>query len=193
MESRESFTRLALHACCGPCLLEPLDALLAEAGEVVIVFSNSNIHPGEEYARRRDTLLAYATQRGIRTVALPYRPDEWSGAVAEANSKEERCAACYRLRLQATADWAAEHECDAMATTLTVSPYQDPERIRAEAERAAVLAGIAYVGRDFRERYHAATARSRELGMYRQNYCGCAMSEAEARIEREERKAARRR
>lgn len=187
------YRRLALHACCGPCLLEPLDALVALADEVVIVFSNSNIHPAEEYVRRRDTLLTYAEARGLRTVELAYRPDEWLGAVAEASSREGRCFACYRQRLTETARWAADHECDSLATTLTVSPYQNVERIEIEAEQAAGLAGLLYAGQDFRDRYHEATARSRELGMYRQNYCGCAMSEAEARAEREMRKAERRR
>jgi hypothetical protein len=44
---------------------------------------------------------------------------------------------------------------------------------------------------DFRERYPDATRRSRELGMYRQNYCGCAPSAAEAERDRAARKAAR--
>ena len=43
--------RLALHACCGPCLLEPLDALAAEH-DVTVVYANPNIHPREEYERR---------------------------------------------------------------------------------------------------------------------------------------------
>lgn len=191
MKNHPPYTRLALHACCGPCLLEPLDALVSQACEVVIVFSNSNIHPAEEYARRRDTLMAYAEERGLRTVALAYRPDEWLGAVAEAATREDRCSACYRHRLTETARWARDHGCDSLATTLTVSPYQDANRIEVEAETAATTTGLVYAGRDFRDRYREATARSRELGMYRQNYCGCAMSEAEARLEREARKAAR--
>ena len=48
--------RLLLHACCGPCLIEPLEAISREADRVTIVFGNSNIHPAEEYERRRDTL-----------------------------------------------------------------------------------------------------------------------------------------
>ena len=193
MSDQRTYRRLALHACCGPCLLEPLDALVSQAREVVIVFSNSNIHPADEYVRRRDTLMAYAEERGLQTVELAYRPDEWLGEVAETQSREDRCSACYRQRLTETAHWAADHGCDSLATTLTVSPYQDANRIEAEAEQAAAVAGLVYAGRDFRDRYREATSRSRELGMYRQNYCGCAMSESEARIEREARKAARRR
>lgn len=184
--------RLALHACCGPCLLEPYDALVRDAGEVAVVYANPNIAPADEYARRRDTLLAYASDAGIEVVELPYDPELWERQVFSRHAeKPERCRACYRLRLGLTARWAAENGFDAIATTLTVSPYQDAEGIREEGERAAADAGIRYLHRDFRERYPVATQRSREQGMYRQNYCGCLPSAAEAEAEREARKTAR--
>lgn len=184
--------RLLLHACCGPCLIEPLDALADEADHVTIVFANPNIHPAEEYERRRDTLRDYAEQVGVDVVELPYDPTLWLDAVGPlANAGAARCRACYRLRLGAAATYAAAKGFDAIATTLTVSPYQDADAIRVEGEAAAAEAGVAYLHRDFRERYPDATRRSRELGMYRQNYCGCVLSEAEAKRERAERKAAR--
>lgn len=183
--------RLALHACCGPCLLEPYDALAEEAASTVVVFANPNIAPAEEYALRRDTLRAYAADRGIDVVELPYEPDSWSAAVAGCADRGERCRACFELRLGQVARWAAENGCDAIATTLTVSPYQDPEAIRAAGTAAAEGAGVRWLDRDFRERYGEATRRSRELVMYRQNYCGCLPSRAEAQADRDARRAAR--
>ena len=184
--------RLLLHACCGPCLIEPLDVLVAEADHVTVVFANPNIHPAEEYERRRDTLRRYAQTLGVDVVELQYDPIAWLDAVAPlANAGAARCRACYRLRLTRAARYAAEHGYDAIATTLTVSPYQDADAILAEGERAAAEAGVSYLHRDFRARYAEATRRSRELGMYRQNYCGCVLSEAEARRERAARKEAR--
>lgn len=44
---------------------------------------------------------------------------------------------------------------------------------------------------DYRPFYDEATHRSRSLRMYRQNYCGCRFSDAEAAAERAERKAER--
>jgi predicted adenine nucleotide alpha hydrolase (AANH) superfamily ATPase len=183
--------RVALHACCGPCLLEPIDALRERGASLTVVYANSNIAPAEEYVRRRDTLLGYAAEQGIPVVELAYAPRSWGTAVADAPQRPERCRACYRLRLGETARWASENGFEAMATTLTVSPYQDAEGIRVEGEAAAKAAGIAYVGSDFRERYPEATRRSRELGMYRQNYCGCLASRDEAQAERGARRAAR--
>lgn len=185
-------TRLLLHACCGPCLLEPLDALAEQADEVTILFANPNIHPAEEYERRRDTLRTYATSRNIEVVELPYDPAIWNERVLPlANAGPARCRACYAVRLGQAAGYAAAHGFDALATTLTVSPYQDAAAIAQEGRRAAEGVGIRYVDRDFRGLYAEATRRSRELGMYRQNYCGCALSDQEAQLQRAERKAAR--
>lgn len=191
-ESVGQVRALALHACCGPCLIEPQAALSEQFESVTVVFVNPNIHPLEEYERRRDTLAAYACDNGIEVVELNHRPEEWFDAVRDARTRQERCRACYGLRLGATARWAAANGRDAFATTLTVSPYQDAAGIAQAGEAAATESGVAYVDSDFRDRFAAATTRSRELGMYRQNYCGCLMSEIEARVEREVRKKARR-
>ncbi len=182
--------RLALHACCGPCLLEPYDALVREGARVTVVYCNPNIHPAEEYERRRDTLLAHARRFDLDVVELPYDPAAWLEEVGpSARDSKERCRACYRLRLRRVAIWAAENGFEVIATTLTVSPYQDSDAIADEGASAASEAGVAYVHRDYRARYPEATRRSRELGMYRQNYCGCLMSDVEARGQRERRKA----
>ena len=184
--------RLLLHACCGPCLLEPLDALAAEADEVTVAFVNPNIHPAEEYERRRDTLLAHARSLGVEVLEVPYDPGVWQSAVGPlADAGPQRCRACYRVRLRAAARLAADRGFDALATTLSVSPYQDQAAINEEGREAAGDAGVVWLDRDFRERYRDATVRSRELGMYRQNYCGCVYSQAEAQTDREVRRAAR--
>lgn len=185
--------KIALHACCGPCLLEPYDDLSAIAEEIAVVYTNSNIHPVAEYERRRDTLLAHAQDNGIRVVELPYDPAEWLVAAGRHGSdRAQRCRACYELRLSRAAEWAGGDGFDAITTTLTVSPYQDQEAINEVGREVASRFGLEWVARDFRTRYPEATRRSRELEMYRQNYCGCLMSELEARAEREARKAARR-
>jgi len=183
--------RILLHACCGPCLLEPYDALSGQA-EVDVCFANPNIHPAEEYEHRRDTLLAYTADAGIRVIETLYDPSLWAEAVAGAGEdRAARCRSCYRLRLGLVAAEAARGGYDAVATTLTVSPYQDPESIREEGERACAEYGVRFLATDYRERYPEATRRSRELGMYRQNYCGCLPSKAEAAEERAARKVAR--
>lgn len=106
-------------------------------------------------------------------------------------ARQARCRACYRMRFEETARYAAEHGFAAIGTTLSVSPYQYTGIIQEELERAAAKAGVEARFVDYRPYYDNATQRSREAGMYRQNYCACRFSEEEARLEREERKRAR--
>jgi len=183
--------KVMLHACCGPCLLEPFDALASEH-EVRVAYANPNIHPRSEYERRRDALLEWTRSQGVEVDELAYEPREWDGAVAGLEQTTgERCHACYLLRLGMVAKHAAESGFDAVATTLTVSPWQDPDGIREAGVEACAEHGVVFLVTDFRDRYGEATRRSRELGMYRQNYCGCRYSDAEATEQREQRRAQR--
>jgi predicted adenine nucleotide alpha hydrolase (AANH) superfamily ATPase len=181
--------RIVLHACCGPCLLEPFDALSA-THEVRVVYANPNIQPREEYQRRRDTLLEYTRDNGIVVEEVAYEPESWTEAVRGLEGRPgERCRACFRLRLGIAAERAARLGYDAVATTLSVSPYQDPEAIREAGEAAAAEHGVEFLVTDFRDRYAEASRRSRELGMYRQDYCGCRYSKDEADAGRERRRS----
>lgn len=181
--------RILLHACCGPCLLEPLDALAAD-GDVTVCYANPNIHPAAEYERRRDTLLGYLHGSETGVIEVEYEPRLWADATAGLD-RPARCRACYRLRIGLVAAEAARLGYDAVATTLSVSPYQDQRAIAEEGESVCAEAGVRFIAADFTDRYPAATRRSRELGMYRQNYCGCEPSIAEAEADRAHRRAAR--
>ena len=281
--------KLLLHACCGPCSLEPTRLLKAAGHDITIYYANSNIHPAEEYEHRLATLRAWAADAGFEVLEGPYDPATWEAcagrigdaAIAEVEQaregadvqgecagdsrcksvtdtegsatlaasapaqtaatamaadfagstasdsrrnsftgtnnggsspasaslststtgdttpraavlsvdparREARCRACYRLRLEETARVAAERGFEGIGTTLSVSPYQYTQVIREEVERAAVQAGVAPVFEDFRPYYDEATRESRELGMYRQNFCGCRISDLEAAAERAE-------
>ena len=96
----------------------------------------------------------------------------------------ERCRLCYRMRLSIAAVYAKEHAYDALSTTLAVSPYQFSDVIKEELKRACDEVGIQYHFCDYRPYYQQATDISRELGMYRQNYCGCRFSIVEGEATR---------
>ena len=187
--------RLLLHACCGPCSLEPLRLLLEEGHDITIAYMNSNIHPREEYEHRHDTLMEFAREQGIPVVEGVYNPKAWANTAGQYASDPKmrpwRCRACYRQRLDEACDYALANCFDGVATTLTVSPYQYTDVIREELEAACALRRLVPVFRDYTEQYPEATRRSKALGMYRQNYCGCTISKKEAEQEREERRAER--
>ncbi len=187
--------KILLHACCGPCSLEPVRLLKEQGYELVIGYMNSNIHPNEEYRHRLETLLAWARDEGIEVVEGEWNPANWTQAVGTPDTWGEghinRCRACYRERLQKAAQYAAENGFEGLSTTLAVSPYQFSEVIHEELIAAAEAQGLVPIFQDFRPNYPEATRRSRALGMYRQNFCGCAPSKKEAEEERAEAKRQR--
>ncbi len=187
--------RLLLHACCGPCALEPLRLLVEEGHDITIAYMNSNIQPAEEYRQRLDTLRVFAADQGLPVVEGAYDPRTWAKAAGAYGSGAQvrplRCRACYRQRLDEAGQYASANLFDGLATTLTVSPYQYTDAIREELESACASWGLTPVFRNYTSYYSKAVRRSKELGMYRQNYCGCPFSEAEAAQEREAQRAKR--
>ena len=142
MRGRRCALRILLHACCGPCLLEPYDALCGQA-RVDVCYANPNIHPREEYERRRDTLLSYAADSGIHVIEVPYDQSLWAEAVAEAGEdRRARCRACYRLRIGLVASEAARGGYDAVGVLRQLAGLVDiymPDMKFSAADTAAHL------------------------------------------------------
>lgn len=198
----EAPDRLLLHVCCGPCSTAPLRTLRERGAEICIHFANSNIAPAAEYELRRNTARAYAEGLGLPFIEGAYEPDAWTACMqalpAEARASAdgttpppERCRACYRLRFQESARYAREHGFTALGTTLSVSPYQYTDIIQEELERACTEAGIDAFFEDYSPLYPETVSASKEAGLYRQDYCGCLPSKAEADRGREVRAAER--
>jgi predicted adenine nucleotide alpha hydrolase (AANH) superfamily ATPase len=182
-----------LHACCGPCASVSVPAWRAEGLEPRLWFWNPNVQPAVEHERRRASLLHFAR---AEEVALAVAPEiapggawrAWAASLV-ATPPEARCAECLRLRLDATAAAAAAAGARRFSTTLSVSPYQRHDLIRAGGEGAAAAHGVEFVYLDGRSRFRDSYAESRRLGLYRQSYCGCAASKWEAWAERQARRS----
>lgn len=181
-------TPLLLHACCGPCSLEPVKYLREEGFEPTICWTNPNIQPIEEHDKRLKTLLAWADEVAhVPVIVAEDRRDLWEAKVAPAGlAREARCRACYRVRLEESCRVAKEEGFHYISTTLVVSPYQLFDACHEVLSKIAPKYGLEEVWRDFRPHYPESVTDSRALGMYRQNYCGCRFSAAEAAIERHE-------
>ncbi len=167
-----------LHVCCGPCTIYPLRILREEGRDVHGLFYNPNIHPYMEYKRRLETLTAYADQIGFPVI----RDDAWpmEDFLRQVVFREDdRCPACYRIRLSETARIAKERGFDSFTSTLLYSRYQKHELIIQIAEEEAQKQGVYFLYRDFREGWAEGIRVSKEMGMYRQPYCGCIYSEKE--------------
>lgn len=189
---------ILLHACCGPCSIEPVKLLRDEGFEPVVCWSNPNIQPVAEHDHRLRTLESWARDVAHAEVVVAGDDrDAWERLVAPHGfDREARCRACYALRLSEACRVARERGIDHVSTTLAVSPYQLFDACGRVLDGLCRANGLVPVWRDFRPLYPEATRVSRELGMYRQNYCGCRFSAAEAAVERhavrDARKAARR-
>lgn len=172
---------LLLHACCAPCSSATLERL-AEHFRLSILYYNPNIYPPAEYHRREAELERFVEQAGYRypVIELPYEPDEFYTAVKGLEQEPEkggRCTVCYRLRLEQTARYAAEHGFESFSSTLFVSPYQNHELLRQTAEEVSAQYGVTFLYRDFRPGFRQGQQEARELGLYMQKYCGCVFSE----------------
>ena len=167
-----------LHICCAPCAIECIDSLRAEGQALTGFWFNPNIHPVTEYRARLDALKGYA-----ETVNLPllghdrYGLRDFVRAVSE--NLDDRCGACYAMRLDAAAGFAAANGFEAFTTTLLISPYQNRELLLETGRRAARAHGVKFLERDFRPRFREGQRRARELALYMQKYCGCVFSEEE--------------
>ena len=170
--------RILLHTCCGPCALFPLQQLRADGHDVTGFFYNHNIHPYQEYVRRRDAAIQMAEQQAMPLIV---RDDyDLEGFLANvAAEPDKRCGYCYSSRLRAVAQAAAEGGFDAYTSSLLYSRYQKHEEIRAFGELIGSEYGVEFYYRDFRPGWQEGIRLSKEMGLYRQQYCGCVYSEKE--------------
>ena len=92
---------------------------------------------------------------------------------------DKRCGYCYSSRLRAIAQAAAEGGFDAYTSSLLYSRYQKHDEIRASGELIGSEYGVEFYYRDFRSGWQEGIRLSKEMGLYRQQYCGCVYSEKE--------------
>ena len=171
-----ALAEILLHACCGPCSTFTTEELLAEGFHPTLFFANPNIHPYREYEARREALLTLARLRGLPVLLeAEYTPEEFFRRVSFREG--DRCRYCYELRLERAAAKARELGLERFGTTLLISPYQNRDLIIATGRRLAAEYGLIFHEADWRPGFRASQARAKELGLYRQKYCGCLYSE----------------
>ncbi len=176
--------RLLLHSCCGPCSSYVLE-YLTRYFEVFLSYYNPNIQPRAEYDLRLENQLKVLERiPGVTLVPCGYDGGAYDEAVRGLEDEPEggaRCTECFKLRLDFAAREAKRLGCDYFATTLTVSPHKDAQRINAIGEALAGKYGVKWLPGDFKKRdgYKRSIELSREFGLYRQDYCGCLYSKTE--------------
>ena len=174
--------KLLLHCCCGPCAAACIESLNTEGFAPGLYWYNPNIHGETEYNSRRDALAALAAAKSLPLeTAGGYGLEFFLQEIGGKTEAPARCEICYRMRLERTAQRAAEAGFDSFSTSLLISPYQQHETICRIAEEAAAKYGAAFLYRDFRPLFRKGQAEARTLGLYMQKYCGCTFSVPEKR------------
>jgi Uncharacterized protein conserved in bacteria len=175
--------KLLLHSCCAPCSSAVLERL-ADEFQITIYYYNPNIDTPLEFMRRREE-IDKIQKLGISfdVITEKYKPAEHDKAIKgleRLGEGSQRCYECYKLRLQKTAIYAKDHGFDCFATTLSVSPHKNSQWLSEIGRAAAQEFNIEYLDHDFKKKdgYKRSLELSKELNLYRQNYCGCKYSKA---------------
>jgi len=157
-------SKILLHCCCGPCSLASIDVLLNLGFDVTALFFNPNIWPEEEHKKRLEAWIQVCKFKNIKHI-IKTESDYIPG------SGKNRCISCYEKRLSFTSQMAKELGFLKFTTTLLISIYQHHDKIR---EIGSGLSGFYYI--DLRENYKTTIEAAKQIGIYRQKYCGCEKS-----------------
>jgi len=146
---------LLLSICCAPCATVAVEELSKNYNTKVLFWGN-NIHPEQEYRNRLDAVLKLAPT----AIILPYQPFQPTS-----------CEQCFETRLQATCEYADKHGLNYFATSLTTSPHKDATLINNIGTKISKN----YIPTDFKKNdgFNRSVALSKQLGLFRQKYCGC--------------------
>lgn len=174
--------KLLMHMCCAPCAVYPVSILESEGLELHGLFYNPNIHPIDEHKRRRDNVELFA---GMKNIPVTFMDDYMQATWEKFTGPEDlRCNMCYSIRMDKAAQYAKMNGFDAFTTSLLVSPYQKHDLIKELGEKAAEKHGVEFYYRDFRPGFRQGQQMARDMGLYRQKFCGCIISFNEAKESR---------
>mgnify|MGYP006294459091 CR=1 FL=1 len=180
--------KLLLHVCCSSCSPFVIQRLSQEF-EPTVYFYNPNIHPYEEYIKRRLDIEGHVRSLGIDFVEDEYDDGRWYYMTQGLEREHEgghRCSICFRMRMNRAALYAAVNSFEWFATTLTISPHKNSRVINRICREIAQNYGLNFYEADFKKKDGSKKnyKMARDLDFYRQNYCGCIYSFEESREKR---------
>ncbi|MEK7400661.1 MAG: epoxyqueuosine reductase QueH [Candidatus Poribacteria bacterium] len=177
---------MLLHICCAPCSTHVIDSLKADY-DLDGYFYNPNIHPENEYDLRGKEIQRYAESNNIMLIHEEYDDVQWfelNKGMDDMPEGDKRCEICFEMRLEKTARYAKEHGYDIIATTLSISPHKNAQKINEIGLKVAKKHGVRFLEADFKKRggFERSIQMSRQFGLYRQSYCGCIFSKKEGMV-----------
>lgn len=173
--------KLLLHCCCGPCSSAVIERLQKNF-DITIFFYNPNIYPKDEFLKRlfnQEKVSAFFDK--INVICPEYNEREFLDDIKgleACKEGEERCDKCFELRLTQTARYAKQNGYDLFGTTLTVSSHKNEQHINQIGKQIQDNENISFLFSDFKKHdgYKRSIILSKQIDLYRQNYCGCRFS-----------------
>ena len=170
--------KILLHACCGICSGYPINLLKGMGYEVLVYFCNNNFDSIEEYERRLDAEKTLCEYLKTELIIEPYNPQEYLEYIKGLEDEPEggkRCIKCFELRLKETAIKAKELGINVFTTSMIISPHKNFKNLTIVGENVATEYGLKFLAIDFKKHdgFLKTNKLSKELNLYRQNYCGC--------------------
>jgi predicted adenine nucleotide alpha hydrolase (AANH) superfamily ATPase len=146
--------------------------------DVVMYFYNPNVHPYGEYVRRLGNSQKVGERLGVGVEEGSYDVNGWLKEIECFEEEPEggrRCKLCFAMRLRGAAEYAKKNGFDCFTTTMTISPHKDSDVINEIGRKLADEFGIEWVHSDFKKKdgFRKSTEMSKDMGLYRQKYCGC--------------------
>ena len=174
--------RVLLHSCCAPCSSAIIECLLENRLEPTVFYFNPNIYPQAEYERRKAENIRYVKSLQLPFIDGDYDHDGWKAKVQGLENEPERgrrCLVCFKFRMEATAQYAAEHGFTVFTTTLASSRWKDLNQIAEAGHHAASLyPNLTFWAQNWRK--GGLSDRRNELirqhQFYNQQWCGCEYS-----------------
>ncbi len=175
---------LLLHACCAPCSSYCVE-YLSQYFDITLYYYNPNIESQEEFDKRFKEFEKIEERFNVKVVEETYNAKEFYDSVKgyeDCKEGGDRCTICYRLRLQKSLEYAEKHHFDYFASTLSISPYKNAEKLNTIGEEISKGSSVLYLINDFKKKggYLRSTVLSKEMDLYRQAYCGCVFSKRDA-------------
>lgn len=173
--------KILLHACCAICSAYPIKLLQEIGYEVIVYFFNPNIYPEAEYLNRLEAQEQLCKNLDCELIVEEYEPKMFeivSFGLEDEPEKGKRCTKCFELRLSQSAKKAKELGVENLTTSIVISPHKNFELISKLGKTLSEKYGINYLDIDFKKKdgFLKSNTIAKELGLYRQNYCGCQFS-----------------
>lgn len=177
-------SRIVLHTCCAVCGAYFSKFLKEKFREVLIYFYNPNIHPKEEYNKRKEAVQKLAKIYNFEFKEGVYDKDRWFELVRGLEGEPEggkRCSVCFEMRLKKAADFAKNNGFQCFATTLFLSPHKDGKVIDEIGKEIAGDLGVNFLAfselnKDKKELWQKTRELAKKFNFYHQTYCGCVFS-----------------